>query len=286
MKTSGFVYVATGTGYLDEARRSAASLRRFHPDHPICLITDDPGAGSALFDDVIVRTDAEHRPIDKLLALHCPYERAVFLDCDTRVFGDLSPLFALLDHFDIAAHQDVHRGWNYELPDVPMAFSEFNTGVLAFRRNSGVEEFFRDWRQIYERLNSERGFVNDQPAFRQALYLSRLRVAPLPSEFHFLGNFPNYLLWKVRLIHARGDLERMARQIDEDLGCRIYMPDVGVVPSYRGRRLWLRWTLRTAWRMLRLLFSAPTDSAGANPRQWWLEEKGPGDAPSRKSHDD
>jgi hypothetical protein len=268
----GFVYVATGTGYLDEARHSATSLRQHHPETPICLVTDQRVSVAPPFDHVVVVTGAEHKPIDKLLALHCPFVRAVFLDTDTRVFGDLTPLFAVLDEFDLAALQDVNRGWNYELPGVPACFSEFNTGVIAFRRTPAVVEFFQQWRDNHAALARDHGFVNDQPAFRQTLYRSSLRVAPLPSEFHFLANFPNALLWKVRLIHARGDLDRMAAQIDEQLGTRVFIPEVGVVGAYMGRKGWLRTSLRTAWRLLRLVLRPPADSAAANPRKWWRDE--------------
>ncbi len=275
-KYAGFVYVATGSGYLDEARRSAASLRRFNPDFPICLVTDAAvNEGDGVFDTVIACANAEHKPIDKLFAFDCPFERAVFLDTDTRVFGDLSPLFAILDRFDLALHQDVHRGWNYDLPDVPVAFTEFNTGVIAFRRSAQVLEFAGQWRANYDSLKRAQGLINDQPSFRRTLYHSSLRVAPLPSEFHFLGNFPNYILWKARLIHARGDLEQIAQQVDETLGARVYLPSVGVVHSFRGRVNWLRISLLTAWRMLALVFNPPQDSAAGNPRKWWRDEAPP-----------
>lgn len=275
MSPRGFVYVATGTAYLAEAQRSAASLRRHHRDIPICLVTDRAPADRTPFDEIMLRADAQQKPIDKLLAWHCPYERAVFLDTDTCIFGDLSPLFDLLDRFDLAVLQDVNRGWSYELPGVPACFTEFNTGVIAFRRTPGVGAFFANWRRNHEHLGRTGGFVNDQPAFRQTLYASDLRVAPLPSEFHFLANFPNALLWKVRLIHARGNLEEMARQIDERLGCRVFIPEVGVVTRFAGRRRWLGETWRTAWRMARLLWRPPADSAAANPGKWWLDPPPP-----------
>ena len=270
--TPGFVYVATGTGYLNEARLSAASLRQHNPGVPICLVTDNDITAIQPFDQVVVCRDVKHQPIDKLLAIHCPFDRVVFLDTDTRVFGDLTPLFAILDQFDLALLQDVNRGWNYELPGVPACFSEFNTGVIAFRRTPAVTGFFQQWRENHTVLARDRGFVNDQPAFRQTLYRSSLRVAPLPSEFHFLANFPNALLWKVRLIHARGDIDRMAGQIDEQLGTRVYIPEVGVVGAYAGRKGWLKTSLRTAWRLLRLVLRPPADSAAANPRKWWRDE--------------
>ncbi|MDO8541024.1 MAG: hypothetical protein Q7S40_11355 [Opitutaceae bacterium] len=276
MSSSGFVYVATGSGYLDEARRSAESLRRHHPGVPICLITDqrvEPGAPFTQIQPPL--GPVEHKPIDKLLAIEAPYERCVFLDTDTFVLDDLTSIFALLDRFELAAHQDVNRGWNYTLPDVPLAFSEFNTGVIAFRNEPAVQEFFRVWRGQYEGLHREFGFVNDQPAFRRALFHAALRVAPLPSEFHFLGNFPNTALWNVRLIHARGDYAQIAREANGTLGGRAYIPNVGVVPAFAGRKGWLKVTLAIFWRMARLVVQPPRDSAAANPRKWWLDERTP-----------
>ncbi len=276
MSTAGFVYVATGTGYLEEAMRSAESVRRHHPQRPICLITDQPMASGGPFTEVMrPKGEVEHKPIDKLLALEAPYEHCVFLDTDTYALDDLTPVFALLDHFEIAAHQDVNRGWNYTLPDVPLAFSEFNTGVLAFRNAPAVHELFRDWRRHYHELHATLGLINDQPSFRRALFHSRLRIAPLPSEFHFLGNFPNYALWNVRLIHARGDYEQIAHDVNRTLGGRAYIPNVGVVPAFAGRKAWLRLTLKVFFRMARLLVRPPADSAAANPRRWWLEERPP-----------
>ncbi len=279
MNDRGFVYVATGSGYLDEARGSAASLRAHHPGIPVCLVTDHPVAVAPPFDHIVIRHDVQHKPIDKLLAVHCPFGRAVFLDTDTRVYGDLSPLFAVLEQFDLAVLQDVNRGWDYELPGVPACFTEFNTGVIAFRRTDAVLDFFRQWGEQHAVLARTAGFVNDQPAFRRTLYFSALRVAPLPSEFHFLGNFPNALLWKARLIHARGDYQLMHRQLEEQLGSRVFIPHVGTVPGFTGRLGWLRITVRTAWRMLRLVCRPPADSADANPRQWWRSEGQPPSEP-------
>jgi hypothetical protein len=272
----GFVYVATGTGYVEEARRSATSVRQHHPHVPICLITDQRVAADAVFTTVQApRGLVEHKPIDKLLALEAPFRRCVFLDTDTFALDDLTPIFALLDRFEIAAHQDVNRGWNYSLPDVPLVFSEFNTGVLAFRNEPVVHELFGAWRRHYLELQESLGLINDQPSFRRALFHSTLRIAPLPSEFHFLANFPNYTLWNVRLIHARGDYAQIAQDVNATLGVRVYIPAVGVVPAFAGRAGWLRATLRIFCRMTRLLVRPPADAAAANPRRWWLDERPP-----------
>ena len=272
----GFVYVATGAAYLPEALQSAATLRRQHPEIPICLITDCPPPELGPFTEIRrPASPVAHKPIDKLLAYEAPYERVIFLDTDTHVVDDLSPVFRVLERFDLALLQDVNRGWNYELPDVPLAFSEFNTGVIAFRRSDAVAQFFRDWRANYLRLRAELNLVNDQPSFRCTLFHSPLRVAPLPNEFHFLGDFPNSTLWKVRLIHGRGDYARIERQVNEHLGLRAYVPELGVLPAYAGRKRLLTHLIRLLGRAVRLLMAGAQNVTAGHPSKWWLEEGKP-----------
>ena len=265
----GFVYVATGDGYRSEVLTSAASLRAVMPSASICLITDAAPAQNSLFDTVLIQTAVCHNPIDKLLSIDCPYDRVVFLDTDTLICGDLSELFDVLDRFDLALLQENHRGWDYTLPGVPPTFPEYNTGVIVFRRSDGMRELFASWRATYNELRQTQGLRNDQPAFRQVLYRSDLRVATLPSEYHFLGNVPNYTMWAVRLVHARGDLPCIERLVNASLGARAYLPSVGVFRSFQGRKLWLQSLLLISWRMLRALFRPPVDPSLLNPGRWW-----------------
>jgi hypothetical protein len=262
----GFVYVATGAGYVTEAMSSAASLRTAMPQANICLITDAALTSAHPFDTIIVRENVRHGPIDKTLAIHAPYERVVFLDTDTFVAADLSDLFAIVDNFDVAALPETKRGWYYELPNVPRAFAEFNTGVLVFRRTEGVRAFFERWTTCYGELQH----ASDQPAFRLAMWQADLRVAPLPSEYHFLGNVPNYVMWDAKLIHARGDLRGIERQVNRVLGARTFLPDLGVMQAHHGRRGWTRQMFETFWRMTRFAITTPPDSAALNPGKWWV----------------
>lgn len=279
---NGFVYVATGAGYVAEAMGSAASLRAAMPDAKICLVSDESLAQPAPFDEVIVRRDVRRAPIDKLLAIEAPFDRIVFLDTDTLVVGDLSGLFDVLGGFDIAALPETKRGWHYSVPGLPNAFAEFNTGVLAFRRNDAVHALFASWRAAHDEL----GHASDQPGFRVALWRSNVRVAPLPSEYHFLGNVPNYVMWDAKLIHARGDVERIARDVNRVVMPRVYLPDVGVLHAFHGRRGWVKQLARVGTAMSRLLVRRPTDAAGANPSKWWLADRRPNgttDSPGAKS---
>lgn len=265
----GFVYVATGEGYLREALASAASLRAAVPGAHICLITDVALESNGTFDLVQLATSVQHNPIDKLLSIDAPYERVIFLDTDTHVCDDISDMFDLLDRFDLALLQENHRGWDYTLPGVSAAFPEYNTGVIVFRRSEAVRALFAQWRKTYDHLRETQGLRNDQPAFREVLYQSDLRVATLPSEYHFLGNVPNYAMWKIKLVHGRGNLRQIATLANERVGARAYIPSVGVIQPYLGRKLWLESLLRVGRRMLGVFFRPPIDASLLNPGRWW-----------------
>lgn len=269
----GFVYVATGARYIAEACVSAASLRAAMPAARVALVTDAPPRDAApLFDTVLVCTDVQHRPIDKLLAWEAPFERCVFLDTDTHVSGDLSELFDLLDTHDLAAAPETLRGWHYTLPGVPAPFPEYNTGVIVFRRTPAVADFFRSWRADYEALLAARGFVSDQPSFRWTAFRSPVRIAALPSEYHFIALTPNYTMWNVRLIHGRGDLAALSRDLNAHLGPRAYVPGLGPVAGFAGRKLWLHQLVRLLVRGLRVA-GGNFGAAAQAPTHWTQEER-------------
>ncbi len=280
-ESCAFVYVATGTAYLGEALRSATTLRALHPQHAIWLVTDhppsDPGPFTAIHRPA---GPVEHGPIDKLLAFEIPAERIVFLDTDTHVLGDLRPIFELLDRFDFALVQDVNRGWNYTLDGLAPAFTEFNTGVVAFRKSAAMATFFADWRANFVRLRPTleaqgQPSAADQPAFRYTLYRSALRVAPLPNEYHFLCDYPNSTMWQVRLLHGRSDYRRVAAQINAAPGLRSYVPDLGVPPSFAGRLRLLRGLIRFNLRALAVLLRGGENVVENHPRKWWLAPRPP-----------
>lgn len=270
-----FAYVATGEAYMREAVLSGATLRRHHPEIPIYLLTDCPPVESGPF-TAVVRPQGliEHSPIDKLLAYEVPHERVIFIDSDTHVLGNLASIFEVLHTFDMALLQEVSRGWDYELPGLPLAFPEYNTGVVAFRKSEAMKEFFLKWRKNFAKFHKRlilRGTpFADQPAFRYTLFHSKLRVGTLPSEYHFLGDYPNYIMWKALLIHGRGNYDRVARQVNEQLGYRAYVPGIGVISSYAGRKKLLSDWLRLSRRMLKLFVFGSKSVVANHPGKWWL----------------
>jgi hypothetical protein len=139
----GVIYVAIGARFVPEAMLSAKSVRRFLPDVPILLFTDQaPGARDGF--DKVIQLSAPHpkAQINKLIAMmQSPFEKTLLLDTDTYVCADISDLFALLERFDVAMTQD--RAYRDDFPagsGVPDVFVEFNQGVIAFRQSDAVRE--------------------------------------------------------------------------------------------------------------------------------------------------
>ncbi|WP_458722314.1 putative nucleotide-diphospho-sugar transferase [Shimia sp. W99] len=200
----GVVFVATGARYIACAEAAARSVRRFMPDVPIALFTDASQLGfslSEVFDPVIELETVHHRSkVDCLM--NSPFEQTLFLDADIRVREDVSELFELLERFDIAmAHAHARNRpatravWKHELPD---AFPQFNTGVIAVRRNPRTQALLQAWSDSYKLA----GFRKDQVTLRELLWASDLRLSTLPPEYNI--RYPkNLWLWSRREARPR-----------------------------------------------------------------------------------
>lgn len=188
VKGCGCVYVAFGFEYLMMAAHSALTLKRHNPSLPVTLITNVPirpllRPSTPVFDRVIYRQESSDRNrYEKLsIDLTCPYERTLYLDCDTEVWGDVSPAFLMLDDYDLAVRQltkvtkalfDLANGRTAR----SLHLSEWSSGVIFFRKSEGTAEMFRRWR---ERFGQE-GMTRDQPSFMRAiLETPGLRLFPL-----------------------------------------------------------------------------------------------------------
>lgn len=226
----GAIYVATGERHLAEAVISLAQLRRSNPALPVALVTDaaqPPGN----WDVVLPLPDPVHGLQDKLHLRRAPWAQAVFLDTDTHVVGDLGDVFALLDGgFDLAAHQ-LFEGHDYQLPDVPDSFPEFNTGVIAFRNTPAVHAFFDQWTEIY--ASRPPPYPTDQYSFRIAVFHSGLRHTVLTPEYNFRPLATNFAITDLRIVHGRplSALPALKEQIDVRCVHRAYVPRLGCVVS-------------------------------------------------------
>ncbi|MDX2196680.1 MAG: hypothetical protein NW207_09705 [Cytophagales bacterium] len=247
--SKGFVYVATGKKFVNEAVISAHFLKKHHPNTPIAIISD-----AQVHDDIFAKTILIDKPSynlrDKTYLYLSPFEHTVFVDTDTYIAGDISELFVLLTHFDVAAHQ-LFEGHEYHMPHIPHAFPEFNTGVIAFVNNNNFAKFCDNWRNIFDKYLGAENWVNDQKSFREALYMSTLRHTVLPPEYNFRPLTTNFAIMPVKVFHGRnfGDMAFLEKRMNKIAVHRAYVPrfEVAVhdyMPLGDLYKLWAEATLQ------------------------------------------
>lgn len=198
----GIVYVAFGYDYLLMAAHSAATAKKTNPGIKCLVITNlpfdnDKVQPSSPFDYVtkIEKESKYNREIKTNIIQYTPFERTLFLDCDTEVRGSLDPAFRCLDYYDLALKMDVSPANKiYELvPSIPgKLFPIYNSGAIFFKYNDSMYKVFDLWHRI---LVAEERRI-DQPALAQAIFQTpEARLLPLgvmwntfKFELHLLIN--------------------------------------------------------------------------------------------------
>jgi hypothetical protein len=156
-------------------------------------------------------------------------------------------MFTLLDRFDLAAAHAWQRvdpkDWRM-LTDIveatPLAFAQFNSGVILYRRTSEVKQLLAEWARLIDRnleLGTARGLprATDQTALREAIYASTLRVATLPPEYNCRAGYLGYLEGQVKILHGRRfDPARTAAELNRAVDERTF------INLPRGVQVWLR----------------------------------------------
>lgn len=213
----GVLYVATGKRYLEEALRSAKTVRHHMPKTPIALFTDGESRPPDGFFDQLFTIEAPHRSTaDKIRCMaSSPFERTLFLDTDTRITQPVNELFEILNRFDLACCHGPWRTCGIEMPECPDAFPELNTGVVAYRGLPEVVEVFCRWEKLHAEIQSDlKRPIHDQPAFRRAVYESSLQLYVLPPEYNLRTPFPWFAGGnaQVKILHGRGPTLHRARQ--------------------------------------------------------------------------
>src|SRR5438105_2132920 len=100
----GFCYVADRVGYIREAELSATSLKRQIPDAQVALVCPTSlFRRDSIFDYHIALDENYSGPIVKTQAIKAPFDRVMLIDTDTLIAADLTDVFRVLEHFDIAA---------------------------------------------------------------------------------------------------------------------------------------------------------------------------------------
>ena len=133
--------------------------------------------------------DINNRDVKVNINNFVDYEKTLYIDCDTYIVKDINIVFDMLDFFDLAIRLNprpqiaTNKGEKgilnkrFQIMEVP----HWNSGVIAFKKDIKVENFFTCWRNSF--INSDSVF--DQVALTQALFSSDLKVLSLTDEWNY-----------------------------------------------------------------------------------------------------
>lgn len=115
-----------------------------------------------------------------------PEEKALYLDCDVIVTGDLSPLWrADITGFALAAVADIGGEARKRALSIPGHLPYFNAGVLLFNLKKWREEGLSDKVMAYAAKHRDRLVFHDQDALNAVLHRDWLE---LPAEWNVQTN--------------------------------------------------------------------------------------------------
>lgn len=222
-------WVSSGERYLKEAASSCRSVKRHMPDVDCYLFTPDETADGP-FDEVVHVHGWQHPGwyLNWLVWLNnavvnSEHDQMLFLDTDVHLLAPIPEVFDLLERFDMAGALAPGRETTKSIFNLTSAFPEINTGVLVFRNNVTVSEFFYCWLQIF-RDHYQEYRDNDQGSFRDALWQSKdLSFYVLPPEYHIRSICGGFAGNQVKVLHGRvDDLDWADRHVNESAGMRTW----------------------------------------------------------------
>jgi hypothetical protein len=131
----------------------------------------DSEALKTYFDHVFVENieSKKNRNIKLNSIRYCSSEKGAYIDCDTEICGDLSPIFTCLDRFDLVLKLNPRpTNKDYEIAEgLPgNLFPYWNGGLAFFRNEAPAKKFFSEWLKIFH----EFGKRSDQPAMAKAVF--------------------------------------------------------------------------------------------------------------------
>ena len=197
---NGVVYWAHGDKYLAEVKRSIASVDT-HCQLPIFVIKDG---------DLLDAPGLINKPY-VLSRAEIPYDEFLFLDTDTVVLGDISPIFQILELFDVAAcHAWLRSGFKPRL----------SSGVILMKNN---QSFLEGWSKATLEYWRITGINDDQPGFTDTFYSSDLKQFILPPELNLRIYNQIYVSGKAYILHGRYDrLDAAVKEINSSEKPRVW----------------------------------------------------------------
>ncbi len=187
--TKGIVYIAIGSQAQSEVQESIKSLKQ-HNDLPITIIDnfDNSGRGA--------------RWAKLNINLLTDYDKVLYLDADTRIRGDVTNGFKILDNYDLAIAPSQNQNSSVfrhirtgerlqtirELGHIPL---QLQAGVMFFDRLR-CKKLFETWRKEWLRWKDQ-----DQAALLRALNQCPVRLWLLGQDWNG-GNLIEHLFGRCR----------------------------------------------------------------------------------------
>lgn len=234
MLNKTIIYYASGDRYVKESIFSINTLRTYHPNIPIIIYTDNISKYKNKFHHMslypIVKKLNRKSYRAKIPAMYESINDAnklLFLDTDTIILDNISGIFNLLDKFDIMAARAPVRFPNSsprarQFKEAPEPYTQFNTGVVAFKSSANTQKLFAAWWEYYRKTEEKA----DQPTFRRAMYESNLLTYVLPEEYNLRAGFYQVISEKIRIVHSRRLFNYSKPQFDKVIKrLKSYKPD-------------------------------------------------------------
>ena len=171
---NGVFYVAYGNQTQRETEQSIATLREYHKDLPVVIHKNK-------YENLSDAQSARWAKIN--LDLLSPFENSLYLDADTRIRGDLSAGFEILeDGYDLVMsfsdHQDGDCLWHvdkkeqdYTIEQIGYLPLQLQCGVMFMRKSPEINRLFEQWRSEWRYFCDQ-----DQAAFLRALHQAPIRL--------------------------------------------------------------------------------------------------------------
>lgn len=212
-KTKAFMWIAAGRAYLEEAGRSAKTVRALHKDADLFIVSPDIAMGVSTVFDFSINAPERMGPfwyLDStryfLFALKTleRYKHIVYLDTDTRVLHPLDDIFALLGKFHFVGAHAPGRITRATADPVPHSFPEINIGMLGLYNGITLRKFVLEWLTRYESNQTLYG-DNDQASLRETLWHNKAKIDYyiVPTEYNFRFGFGGWARYPIHVLHGR-----------------------------------------------------------------------------------
>ena len=236
MQDEGFLLIATGKDYIEEAVTTAKSIQR-HSEKPVALVSDR-SVNAECFNEVIVDENPTHSLFDKPRNMgKTPFDKTIFVDTDVYVTSPVPELFKVLEKVDIATTIDPNEyggrlAKDSHFDDIPESVPIFQTGVICYSSTASVERLFDTWVDIHQ--EKVETLLTDQSSFRLALYQENVNHLALSDLYNCLGTWPMQVTGEVKIIHKKPvdymDADRLASRMNTTDSSRLFFtPQYGSI---------------------------------------------------------